>query len=296
MAMAAPFVTATVLDTRRTSRVYKAHTERGRALTADPTLEGENVEPNRRYAVWLSGPNVAAAEIARQVGYGAAVLDIEHGTFDLADLERFIPFAKAIGLEVIAKVLGPERGPIQQALDFGADVVAIPHVENVAHARQVTGFAKFPPRGDRSFAGGRTSAYGGFTDQWVAEQDRRTRCYPMIEDAGAIEEIDGILALDTVDGVFVGPSDLSLRRDRGAYARTDGDFADLARIASAASNAGKPWVLPAWSSAEKRFAVEHGADQMALVMEHGALVAGFTAAHAEISELDRATALNGSGR
>jgi 4-hydroxy-2-oxoheptanedioate aldolase len=252
------------------------------------------VEANRRYAVWLSGPNVAAAEIARQVGYGAAVLDIEHGTFDLADLERFIPFAKAIGLEVIAKVLGPERGPIQQALDFGADVVAIPHVENARHAAVVTAYAKFPPRGDRSFAGGRTAAYGGFTDEWVAAQDSRTRCYPMIEDAGAIDEIDEILTLDTVDGVFVGPSDLSLRRDRGAYSRTEGDFADLARIAAAARSAGKPWLLPAWSAEEKRFAVEHGADQMALTMEHGALLAGLTAAHAEISDLDSRGALTGS--
>jgi 4-hydroxy-2-oxoheptanedioate aldolase len=244
--------------------------------------------------VWLSGPNVAAAEIARQIGYGAAVLDIEHGTFDIAGLERFVPFLKAVGLEVIAKVLGPERGPIQQALDFGADVVAIPHVENVAHARAVTAFAKFPPLGDRSFAGGRTAAYGGFTDDWVREQDRRTRCYPMIEDAGAIEEIEDILAIDTVDGVFVGPSDLSLRRERGAYRRTPGDFTDLARIAAAARAAGKPWLLPAWSTEEKRFAVEHGADQLALTMEHGALLAGFTAAYTEISELDRDDALTGT--
>ncbi|AQT78864.1 4-hydroxy-2-oxovalerate aldolase [Mycolicibacterium litorale] len=252
------------------------------------------MESNRRYAVWLSGPNVAVAEMARQVGYGAAVLDIEHGTFDLAALERYIPFLKAIGLEVIAKVLGPERGPIQQALDFGADIVAIPHVENAPHAATVTAFAKFPPRGDRSFAGGRTAAYGGFTDEWVRDQDRQTRCYPMIEDAGAIEQIEDILALDTVDGVFIGPSDLSLRRDRGAYSRTDGDFADLARIASAARAADKPWLLPAWSSAEKRFAVEHGADQMAVVMEHGALLAGLTAAHAEIFDIDRRSTLTGS--
>jgi 4-hydroxy-2-oxoheptanedioate aldolase len=250
--------------------------------------------PNRRYAVWLSGPNVAAAEIARQVGCGAAVLDIEHGTFDLAGLERFIPLLKAIGLEVIAKVLGPERGPIQQALDFGADTVAIPHVENAAHARAVTAFAKFPPRGDRSFAGGRTSAYGGFTDDWVRQQDMRTRCYPMIEDAGAFEEIDEILELDTVDGVFVGPSDLSLRRNRGAYSRTPGDFDDLARIAAAARAAGKPWLLPAWSSEEKRFAIEHGADQLAIVMEHGALLAGFAAARDEVADLERTASLAGS--
>lgn len=97
----------------------------------------------------------------------------------------------------------------------------------------------------------------------------------MIEDAGAIENIADILALDTVDGVFVGPSDLSLRRERGAYTRNEGDFADLAIVAAAAAEAGKPWVLPAWSVEEKEFAVRHGADQMALIMQHGALAAGF---------------------
>ncbi|OEV29069.1 4-hydroxy-2-oxovalerate aldolase [Streptomyces nanshensis] len=236
-----------------------------------------SVTADRRFAVWLSDPSAAAVEIARGMGYGAVVLDIEHGSFDLADLERFVPFIKASGMEVLAKVLGPERGPVQQALDFGADVVVIPHVEDAAHARTVTGFAKFPPLGDRSFAGGRTASYGGMTDPWVREQDSRTRCYPMIEDAGAVEEIEAILALPTVDGVFVGPSDLSLRRGRGAYARTEGDFEDMWRIADAAAAARKPWFLPAWSPEEKEFAVRAGVDQMALIMQHGALAAGFSA-------------------
>jgi len=234
-----------------------------------------------RWAAWLSGPNTAAAEIVRDLGYGAVVLDIEHGSFDLADLERFVPFLRAIGLRVLAKVLAPERGPIQQALDFGADVVVIPHVENVAHAVAVCAYGKFPPRGDRSFAGGRTARYGGFDDAWVTAQNIQTRVYPMIEDAGAFEDIDAILALDTVDGVFVGPSDLSLRRGRGAYSRTDADFADLLTVADAARRAGKPWVLPAWAREEKEFAFGHGAEQVVLVAEHAAMMAGFEAALAE---------------
>lgn len=83
-------------------------------------------------------------------------------------------------MDAIVKVLGPERGPIQQALDFGASAVAIPHIESAEHAREVCGFAKFPPLGDRSFAGGRTTGYRGFTDEWVARQDSETKCYPMV--------------------------------------------------------------------------------------------------------------------
>jgi 4-hydroxy-2-oxoheptanedioate aldolase len=241
----------------------------------------------RKYAAWLSDPGFAAAEIVADAGYGAVVLDIEHGAFGLADLERFIPFLRRLGLEVLAKVLGPERGPIQQALDFGATAVVVPHVEDAAHAAAVCAYGKFPPLGDRSFAGGRTARYGGFDDAWIVRQDRETRVYPMVEDAGAIEEIKEILALPVVDGVFVGPSDLSMRRGRGAYTGSGDDFADLAAVADAARAAGKPWVLPAWSTEEKTFALEHGADQLVLTMQHGALMAGFGAALAETAELAR---------
>ncbi|AXK32501.1 4-hydroxy-2-oxovalerate aldolase [Streptomyces armeniacus] len=244
-------------------------------------------DQQRRYAAWLSDPSFAAAEIVAATGYGAVVLDIEHGAFDLADLERFIPFLRRLDLEVLAKVLGPERGPIQQALDFGATAVVVPHVENAEHAAAVCAYGKFPPLGDRSFAGGRTTGYGGFDDDWIARQDRETRIYPMIEDSGALDDIKEILALPVVDGVFVGPSDLSMRRERGAYSRGEGDFADLTVIADAARSAGKPWVLPAWSAAEKAFALAHGADQLVLTMQHGALLAGFRAALDETAELAR---------
>ncbi|KQT52521.1 MULTISPECIES: aldolase/citrate lyase family protein [unclassified Aureimonas] len=225
-------------------------------------------------AIWLSSANVAAAEIAAGIGYTVAVLDIEHGSFDLAALDRFIPALKGLGFEVLAKVLGPERGPIQQALDFGADAVIIPHILDVEHAKRVCAFSKFPPIGDRSFAGGRTVAYGGPDDRWVADQDANTRCYPMIEHAGALRDVDQILALPTVDGVFIGPSDLSLRRDRGAYKRSAADFADLKTVADAAHKAGKRWILPAWSVSEKEFALANRAYSLCLTMEHGALALG----------------------
>ncbi|GHD21382.1 4-hydroxy-2-oxovalerate aldolase [Nocardiopsis kunsanensis] len=235
-------------------------------------------QAQRRHGVWLSEPSAAAVEMARLAGYDTVVLDVEHGLFDLAALDWLIPFIRSNGMDVIAKVLGPERGPIQQALDFGANAVAVPHVESVEHARTVCGYAKFPPLGDRSFAGGRTSKYRGFTDAWVTEQDQGTRCYPMIEDASAFEDIDAILQLPVVDGIFIGPSDLSLRRDRGAYTVDEADLEDLRHLARAARSAGKPWVIPAWSEAEKHLAVQEGAETIVATMQYGAVLSGFTGA------------------
>lgn len=228
-------------------------------------------------SIWLTEPSAAAVEMGCLAGYDTVVLDIEHGLFDLRALDWLIPLIRAKGMRVIAKVLGPERGPIQQALDFGADAVAIPHISSAAHAAEICRYAKFPPLGDRSFAGGRTSDYRGFTDEWVTAQDRKTHCYPMIEDGSAFDDIEAILALPMVDGIFIGPSDLSLRRERGAYSVTDGDLADIRHLARAANAAAKPWVLPAWSAAEQRLAVEEGAHTIVAAMQYGAMLAGFAA-------------------
>lgn len=236
-------------------------------------------------AIWLTEPSTASVEMGRLAGYDSVVLDIEHGCFDLRELDAIIPFIRATGMRVIAKVLGPERGPIQQALDFGADAVAIPHITSAEHAAEICGFAKFPPLGDRSFAGGRTSQYRGFTDGWVADQDRGTHCYPMIEDASAFAEIEAILALPVVDGIFIGPSDLSLRRDRGAYAVTEADLTDLRHLADAANAAGKPWLLPAWSAAEQKLAVQEGAHTIVAAMQYGAMLAGFTATRQNLQQI-----------
>ncbi len=192
------------------------------------------------FAAWFSTPNFAMAEIAKRVGYHVAILDIEHGNFDLADLERFIPALKAIGLKVYAKTGGPFREAMQQPLDFGADAIIIPHIEGFEHARKITQFSKFPPLGDRSSAGGRTSQYLMADDEWFITQDRITKCFPMIEDKGALLEVEKILELDTVDGVFIGPTDLSLRMGRGSYKRTPEDWKDIRRVLSAAVIAGKP--------------------------------------------------------
>lgn len=226
------------------------------------------------FAVWLSEPSSAAIEIADLVGYDTVVLDVEHGTFDLAALDWVLPLISARGMRSIVKVLGPDRSPIQQALDLGANSIAIPHVESVEHAKEVTAFAKFAPRGTRSFAGGRTSKYRGFSDEWVHEQDISTHCYPMIEDASAADQVDKILALDTVDGIFIGPSDLSLLRGRGAYSASEKDLADIRQIARAAQRAGKPWVIPAWTEGEKRLAAEEGAGTIITTMQYGALLQG----------------------
>ncbi|WP_144721175.1 HpcH/HpaI aldolase family protein [Agrococcus jejuensis] len=238
-----------------------------------------------KFAAWFSTPNVAGIEIVARAGYDTVIFDVEHGSFDLADLNRTIPFVKALGMTMLVKVGAPERSPIQQALDFGADGVIIPHILGVAQAAEVCGLAKLPPLGDRSLAGGRTMDYIGFDAEWAPRHNRETLCLPMIEDPAALDDVEAILALDVVDGVFVGPGDLFARRGGGGYVFDDVADASLRAIARAARAAGKPWMMPAWSETEQRLAIEEGAHTIGVLQEFTALRLAFSGALASAKAL-----------
>ncbi|MGO4299361.1 HpcH/HpaI aldolase family protein [Leifsonia sp. RAF41] len=223
---------------------------------------------------WLTDDSTPAAEIVAELGFGFVIIDAEHGMFDLATLERYVPLLLGLGVEVFVKVLAPERGPIQQALDFGATGVIIPHVGALADARTVTAYAKYPPLGKRSITGGRNTHWAGHTNESVAAEDERTLAFPLIEEAAALEDIQAIAKLETVDGVMLGPTDLSMSRGRGMYSRTDEDFADLERVVAALGSAGKPWIFPAWTPAELTWALDRGASRVIIGTQYDSLAAG----------------------
>lgn len=219
-------------------------------------------------ALWMSQPHFNYLEMTRLAGFTTLVVELEHGTYDLATLDQFLAFARAQGISVLCKVIAPNMESIQQALDFGADGVIVPHIRDVAHAHAVTKAAKYPLLGTRSYTGGRVFGYARPATDAFETENRRTKCYAMIETAESLEDVEKIAALDTVDGLFPGPSDLALSRGRGAYAFGAEDRADLARIAAAARAVGKPWVMPAWTPAERIFAREQGAGLLVVATQN----------------------------
>jgi 2-keto-3-deoxy-L-rhamnonate aldolase RhmA len=117
--------------------------------------------------------------------------------------------------------------------------------------------------------------YGGVAPDFFAAENRRTVCLAMIETPGALSDVAAIARLDTVDGLFIGPSDLSMTRGRGAFRATDKDFADFAKIAAAAAKAGKIWALPAPGRAVFDFASQHHAAFVTVCDDLSALRSGF---------------------
>jgi 4-hydroxy-2-oxoheptanedioate aldolase len=232
----------------------------------------------------MSQPHFGFLEIIKNSGFSDVVIELEHGTFDLSTLDQFLALARALRVRTIAKVIAPTTEAIQQALDFGADGVVIPHLLDVDHVREVTRAAKYPLLGIRSFTVGRALDYGRPSTERFEEENRRTKCYAMIETSESLADVEKIAALETVDGLFPGPSDLALSRGRGAYTFTDADRADLARCARAARGAGKPWVMPAWTPAERLFAREQGAEMLVVATQNMVLRAGISATLAALKK------------
>lgn len=227
-------------------------------------------------AFWLQRPNLAACEIARVLGYDAVILDMEHGAIGEEACDATVALCRAIGLRCIVRVAAAQRLLIQQALDYGADGVLLPQIEDIEHAREVCAYAKYPPLGTRGIGYSRTMKYGAATidDDFFALENRRTACHPMIETAGALRDVEAIASLATVDGLFVGPSDLSMSRGRGSFRFTGDDQADFLAVASVAYNHGKAFGLPAPSPGVFAFAADQGASYVTVCDDITAIRAG----------------------
>ena len=226
-------------------------------------------------AFWLEYPSLPACEIAAGLGYGAVIFDLEHGVIPQEAADGLTLASKKLGLAVYSRVAAAERVPIQHALDSGVDGVILPQIAGASHAREAASYAKYPPLGTRGIGYSRTMGYGAVTPGFFAAENRRCLCFPMIETVEAVAEVQAIAALDTVDGLFIGPSDLSMARGRGAFSATAEDLADFETVAAAAERAGKLWALPAPGEKVFDFAVRRGAALVTVCDDLTALGLGF---------------------
>lgn len=171
----------------------------------------------RFWSAWSTIPSAElVAELARG-GFPLVVLDMQHAGYDFAAMRAGV--AAAAGAGATAGVRVPVDAPheISRALDQGAEIVVVPMVNTPADARRAVAFAKYPPLGERSWGPvGATAVHGlaGGGD-YLAVANEATALLVMIETRQALDELDAILAVDGVDGVFVGPSDLSISLSGG---------------------------------------------------------------------------------
>ena len=159
---------------------------------------------------WLSLGDPLATEIASTAGFDWLLIDGEHTPYDITKMRLQLMALESSDSHAAVRVPVGETWIIKQVLDAGAQTVLVPMVETAEQARQLVNDVRYPPTGGRGvgYSGARCSRFGAITDYGPTADDQICLLI-QVENRAGIANLDDILAVDGIDGVFIGPADLS---------------------------------------------------------------------------------------
>jgi 4-hydroxy-2-oxoheptanedioate aldolase len=202
-------------------------------LSADETV----------FTAWSAIPDAVTMEALAATAFDAVLLDMQHGGHSEESVLRCLAPAIAAGKPGIVRVPVGRFDMASRALDYGAEAVVAPMINSVADAEAFAASMKYPPMGERSWGVSILAARDGQADSLkrLKTANSETLAFAMIETRRAYDALDGILAVDGIDAVFIGPSDFSIAWTNGAAVnpRLDDMGEAIADIAGRARAAGK---------------------------------------------------------
>ena len=160
------------------------------------------------FGLWAGIPTSVTAELAARAGYDYVCVDLQHGMATEATLVSMFEAAEAGGAVPLARLAWNEPWLIMRALDLGAAGVILPLIDNAADAARAVSACRYPPHGKRSYGPVRAELVVGSASPDELGTD--ALCIAMIETREGLENLDEIAATPGLDGLYIGPSDLSL--------------------------------------------------------------------------------------
>lgn len=171
---------------------------------------------------WLTIPHQSVIEIMGSAGFEWLTIDIEHAAISIETVMNLIGHIQGNGMQALVRVSKNEEVIIKRVLDAGADGVIVPMIKNKEDAQEAVNYVKYPPVGKRGVGLNRAQKYGtAFKSyqQWVKDE---VVIIPQIEHMEAVNNLEEILNTEGIDGIIVGPYDLSASMGHpGEYDRED---------------------------------------------------------------------------
>ncbi len=193
--------------------------------------------------------SVTAAECIGRSGFDYIIIDNEHGTFEGESTLNAVRGADLSGITPFVRVREISRSAIMKPLDIGARGLIIPFVEKVEDIKNIIKWAKYSPVGARGFCPSRKDGWGCDypSDEPMYKQmeywNEEVLVIPQCETTGCLSHIEEIASMDGVDGIFIGPFDLSIGMGIGGEFDNPDFKAALNRIKKACHDAGKPVII-----------------------------------------------------
>jgi len=241
---------------------------------------------------FLKSPTPHATEILGDIGFDFVVVDAEHAPFDRGDIDVIALAGRAADVAVLVRVQKADSSEILSALDCGAVGVLVPHITDAGTAKAVVA-AAFYENGSRGFSNSpRAGGYGRLDfREHIAAADKQVAVLAMIEDPQALENLDQILAVEGLSGIFIGRGDLSAHL--GAASPDMPEIRDIvSRIAVAARARGIPMLahVGAISAPDAQWLREQGVTAFVVSSDQGLMR---QAALANLANLVKADSCNG---
>lgn len=213
--------------------------------------------------------NVAVMECLGYTGLDYVIIDTEHGVFDTQPMSDLIKAAEHGGITPLVRIADVTHKEIQRAVDNGAGGLIVPCLRDIEDIRKLVDLAKFAPIGNRGFIKSRGCGFGnepwamGTLAEYMANSNEKVLVLPQCETVECLESIEEVVAIDGVDGIFIGPFDLSITMGIPAKFDKPEFKAAVDRILKACKAVGKPCFIFTNNAEESRRYLEAGFDAVA---------------------------------
>lgn len=228
---------------------------------------------------WCSIGSPFSAEIMAAQGYDSVSVDLQHGALDYSHALPMIQAMRASGVVPMARVPWLEPGVIMKMLDGGAYGIICPMVNNAEEAARFVSYLRYPPLGQRSFGPTRVSFAAG--SGYYDGANAGILAFAMIETADGMKNLDAIAATPGLDGLYVGPADLTIGVTGGrlppGFDREEPEMIEaLQAIAAAAKKAGIASALHCGTPEYAARAASWGFNMLTVSSDVRLMVAGAT--------------------
>lgn len=231
-------------------------------------------------------PHWKVVDLMGHVGFDGIWLEHEHSDFTIGELAQMILAARTHDMDALVRVERSGYTSTLKILEAGATGIIVPHCMGAEDARAIVRDAKYAPLGMRG-AGGSVDADYGTKDRaaYVEHANRETMVIAIIEDKEGVEDVDGIAATEGIDGILLGPGDLS--QSYGIIGQFDHPLIHeaVAAIAQACARHGKAWGAPIAGREHATQLLQQGARLMQMGNDQAALVEGFAAMRDSVKNL-----------
>ena len=171
---------------------------------------------------WLQIPNSFTAELMANQSWDSLTLDMQHGVIDYPNAVGMLQAISSTKVVPLARVNWNEPGQIMKILDAGAYGIICPMVSNKKEAENFVKACMYPPDGYRSYGPIRGLVYGG--PDYADEANNEILRFAMIETKESLENLDEIMKTPGLDGIYIGPADLSLAiGEKPSFDKPEGD-------------------------------------------------------------------------